>query len=78
MIDKLAHASFIPVVETPDEQWQGKVGLVHEVAMKDIVSFEPYDVYLAGRFEMVGKVRQDFIEKGGIKEHMFADAFAFI
>ncbi|GLX86159.1 NAD(P)H-flavin reductase [Thalassotalea loyana] len=77
-IAKLAHASFIPVVENPDADWQGKVGLVHEVAMKDIVSFEPYDIYLAGRFDMVGKVRQDFIEQGGIKEHMFADAFAFI
>ena len=78
MIEKLADGSFIPVVENPNEDWQGKVGLVHEVAMKDIMSFEPHDIYLAGRFEMVGKVRQDFIEQGGIKEHMFGDAFAFI
>lgn len=77
-VSTLAHASFIPVVEKPTEDWQGKVGLVHQVAMKDIVSLEPYDIYLAGRFDMVGLVRQDFIEHGAIKEHMYADAFAFI
>jgi len=77
-IDKIANASFIPVVENADSTWTGKVGLVHQVAMQDIMSFEPYDIYLAGRFEMVGAVREDFINQGGYKEHMFADAFSFI
>lgn len=77
-VAKLANANFIPVVENPTDDWQGKVGMVHQVAMDDIVSFEPYDIYLAGRFDMVGAVRQDFIEKGALKEHMYADAFAFI
>ncbi len=77
-IAKLPHASFIPVVETPTDDWQGKVGLVHKVVMEDIVSLEPYDIYLAGRFDMVGLVRTDFIEHGALAEHMYADAFAFI
>jgi aquacobalamin reductase/NAD(P)H-flavin reductase len=78
LVESLPHASFIPVVETADESWQGKVGLVHQVAMKDIVSFEPYDIYLAGRFDMVGLVRSDFVEHGAELTHMYADAFAFI
>lgn len=78
MIESLPHAQFIPVVENADEDWQGKVGLVHQVAMKDIVSFEPYDIYLAGRFDMVGAVRTDFVEHGAEIDHMYADAFAFI
>ncbi|MAG75891.1 MAG: NAD(P)H-flavin reductase [Colwelliaceae bacterium] len=78
MIESLPHAQFIPVVENADEDWQGKVGLVHQVAMKDIVSFEPYDIYLAGRFDMVGAVRTDFVEHGAEIGHMYADAFAFI
>jgi len=77
-IAKLHHANFIPVVENPTDDWQGKVGLVHQVAMHDIVSFEPYDIYLAGRFDMVGLVRTDFVEHGALLEHMYADAFAFI
>ncbi len=78
LIDTLAHANFIPVVETADKDWQGKVGLVHEVVMQDIVSLEPYDIYLAGRFEMIGKVRNDFIEHGAELQHMYADAFAYL
>lgn len=84
IIAKLPHANFIPVIEnvtenvTEGEGWQGKTGLVHQSVMHDIVSLEPYDVYLAGRFEMVGAIRGDFVEHGALLEHMYADAFAFI
>ncbi len=77
-IAKLPHANFIPVVEKPKESWQGKTGLVHQAVMHDIISLEPYDIYMAGRFEMVGALRSDFVEHGALLEHMYADAFAFI
>ena len=86
IIAKLPHANFIPVIENANENtdenekqvWQGKTGLVHQAVMHDIVSLEPYDIYLAGRFEMVGAIRSDFVEHGALLEHMYADAFAFI
>jgi len=80
IIAKLPHANFIPVIENvpENETWQGKTGLVHQAVMHDIVSLEPYDIYLAGRFEMVGAIRSDFVEHGALLEHMYADAFAFI
>jgi len=78
IIAKLPHANFIPVIEHANEAWQGKTGLVHQAVMHDIVSLEPYDIYLAGRFEMVGAIRGDFVERGALLEHMYADAFAFI
>ena len=78
LIDQLPHANFIPVVETADDNWPYQTGLVHEAVMRDIVSLEPYDIYLAGRFDMIGKVRTDFIEHGALVEHMYADAFAFL
>jgi len=81
-IGKLAHANFIPVVENINENsatpWQGNTGLVHQAAMNDIANFESYDIYLAGRFEMVGAIRSDFIEHGALLDHMYADAFAYI
>lgn len=77
-IAKIPNANFIPVVQTPDENWQGKTGLVHQVAMQDINNFEPYDIYLAGRFDMVGVIREDFVKQGALIEHMYADAFAYI
>ncbi len=78
MLDQLPQGKFIPVVEQPDDAWSGKVGLVHQIAMADIDNFDGYDIYLAGRFEMVGAVRDDLIKKGASTEHMYADAFAYI
>ncbi|WP_105166525.1 NAD(P)H-flavin reductase [Pseudoalteromonas sp. T1lg23B] len=69
---------FIPVVENPSDNWQGHTGFVHKAVMKDIVSLEPYSIYMAGRFDMIGIVRDDFINHGAEREHMYADAFAFI
>ncbi|QTH62752.1 NAD(P)H-flavin reductase [Psychrosphaera ytuae] len=74
-----AHFQYIPVVENSEDDWQGKTGYVHHAVMEDIMSLEPYDIYLAGPFKMAGIAREDFIaQKGALKEHMYADAFAFI
>jgi aquacobalamin reductase/NAD(P)H-flavin reductase len=78
MLAKLPNASFVPIVENATDSWQGRTGLVHQAAMEDIASLEGYDIYLAGRFEMVGAIRGDFVEHGASLEHMFADAFAYI
>ena len=78
LVESLSQGSFIPVIENANNEWTGKTGMVHHVAMNDITNFEPYDIYLAGRFDMVGAVRQDFLERGADINHMFADAFAFI
>lgn len=78
LIESLPNASFIPVVESAEANWQGKIGMVHQVAMSDIANFSAYDIYLAGRFDMVGIVRNDFTEQGADLAHMYADAFAFI
>lgn len=72
------HFQFTPVIEEADEEWSGKTGYVHQAILADIVSLEPYDIYLAGPFKMAGIARDDFIKHGAIKEHMYADAFAFI
>lgn len=78
VIAKLPNAKFIPVVENATDSWQGETGLVHQAVMQNIPSLAAYDIYLAGRFEMVGAVRTDFVNHGASLEHMFADAFAFI
>lgn len=81
-LSALPNAKFIPVVENVNENsvnaWDGATGLVHQVAMQDIEALGDYDIYLAGRFDMVGIIRTDFIERGALIEHMYADAFAFI
>jgi len=78
IIASLENGEFHPVVETPHNNWQGQVGMVHKVVMADIKNLADYDIYLAGRFDMVGAVRTDFLAQGALVEHMFADAFAYI
>ena len=76
--DNKPNFTFVPVVEHASEQWTGHTGYVHKAVMKDIVSLEPYEIYMAGRFDMIGPVRDDFIAHGALRENMYADAFAFI
>ncbi len=78
IIQSLADGEFHPVVETPHDDWQGRIGMVHKVVMKDINNLADYDIYLAGRFDMIAVVRDDFVAQGAKKDHMYADAFAFI
>ncbi|TLU64714.1 NAD(P)H-flavin reductase [Thalassotalea litorea] len=78
LVKQLPRAKFFPIVENATAHWQGRTGKVHEPLMEDIFSLEPYDIYLAGRFDMVGFLRDEFIRKGALPEHMYADAFAFI
>jgi len=81
-IASLTKSTFIPVVDSVSDEdganWQGRTGLVHKAAMEDIKNLGDYDIYLAGRFEMVGIVRTDFVEQGANPDHMYADAFAYI
>ncbi|MCO4799134.1 MAG: NAD(P)H-flavin reductase [Colwelliaceae bacterium] len=77
-INSLINGKFIPVVETPHDDWQNRIGMVHKVVMKDIDNLADYDIYIAGRFDMVGVVRDDFVTKGADVKHMYADAFAYI
>lgn len=69
---------YIPVVQEPDSHWQGRSGLVHEAVLADFVSLEAYDIYIAGPFAMAGVAREAFAEQGAQRQHMFADAFAYI
>jgi aquacobalamin reductase/NAD(P)H-flavin reductase len=75
-----AHAwlEFIPVVEDADKDWLGKQANLLDQIQADFVSLNGYDVYIAGRFDMVGAARQRFREMGIEEAHLYGDAFAFI
>ncbi len=76
---KYPNVTYVPVVEQPDANWQGKVGNVLEAVMEDFISLAGYDIYLAGRFEMAGAARELFCkERGADRARLFADAYSFI
>ncbi|WP_440903123.1 NAD(P)H-flavin reductase [Catenovulum sp. SX2] len=69
---------FIPVIENPNDDWSGRTGNVIDAVLADFPSMQNYQVYSAGRFEMVGKARKAFLNQGLNKDNIFADAFAFM
>lgn len=70
--------TFVPVIEHPENSWQGKTGWVHKAVLADFVSLESYQVYVAGRFEMAGVAREDFHQQGLHLANLYGDAFEFI
>ncbi|GAM57110.1 NAD(P)H-flavin reductase [Vibrio ishigakensis] len=70
---------FVPVVEDDEGVWTGKTGNVIQAVMGDFEDLSNYDVYIAGRFEMAGSAREQFIyNKKARVEQIYSDAFAFI
>lgn len=69
----------VSVVEQPDEAWRGRTGTVLAAVLADFGSLADYDIYIAGRFEMVKIARERFcLERGADEKRMFGDAFSFI
>ncbi|MCL1114938.1 MULTISPECIES: NAD(P)H-flavin reductase [Shewanella] len=69
---------FIPTIEQASANWQGKQANLLEQIKHDFISLNGYDIYIAGRFDMVGAAREVFRELGVEEAHLYGDAFAFI
>lgn len=71
--------SYRPVLENPPADWQGARGLVHHAVLHDFgEQLARFDVYVAGRFEMVRVIRDEFEQHGLPREQLFGDALSFI
>jgi NAD(P)H-flavin reductase len=70
--------TLIPVAENAPADWQGVKGLVHHAILSDFNDLSGHDIYAAGRFEMVGAIRDAFLGQGMIIEQMHSDALAYL
>lgn len=75
-----AHANFrfVPVVSEalPEDDWQGRTGLVHQAVMADLPDLSGHEVYACGTPAMVEAARHDFHHSCGLPLEAFhADAF---
>nr|WP_136252698.1 NAD(P)H-flavin reductase [Ningiella ruwaisensis] len=73
-----ANFTFVPVVESESDDYQGSIGIVHRIAMEHIDDFTNKQVYVAGRFEMAKVVKEDLLPLGLAPENLIGDAFAFV
>ena len=71
--------NYVPVVSEPDasSDWQGKTGLVGEIALQDIQSLSDITVYVSGGPGMVYDTLDMFVDKGMPEENMHSDMFSF-
>jgi len=73
-----AHVHYRPVVEQADEDWTDATGLVHRAVLAEQDNLADADVYVAGRFEMVRVIRDDFHAQGLPLTQLYGDALSFI
>jgi CDP-4-dehydro-6-deoxyglucose reductase len=75
-----AHFSYVPVISDalPEDDWQGRSGLVHRAVMADLPDLSGRQVYACGAPAMIDAARQDFVARCGLPaEEFFADAFTY-
>jgi len=70
--------NFVPVIEHASAGWKGKEANLLDQLKSDYISLNGYDIYIAGRFDMVGIAREVFRTIGVEEDHLYGDAFAFI
>lgn len=73
-----ANFHYRPVVEEAGADWHGAIGLVPHAVLAEQSDLNEADVYVAGRFEMVRVIRDDFHARGLPLEQLYGDALAFI
>lgn len=68
---------FVPVLSEPkpEDQWQGRSGLVHEAILGDFPDLKGYEVYVCGSAKMVDTAFPALLAQGLSEEYCFSDAF---
>jgi len=68
---------FVPVLSDPrpEDEWQGRVGLVHEAILADFPDLSAHQVYACGSTAMVQAAHPAFAARGLSEHDCFSDAF---
>ena len=74
----IPHLTYIPVISEPQgDDWQGRVGLVHEAVLADIKDLSSYQAYVCGAPGMCEVAHTTFVAQGLLADEFFSDAFTF-
>ena len=75
--DEHDNFEFVPVLSDPQPQddWNGRTGLVHEAILADFPDLSAHQVYACGSVQMVQAAYPAFIERGITSADCFSDAF---
>ncbi|WP_413926029.1 2Fe-2S iron-sulfur cluster-binding protein, partial [Candidatus Accumulibacter phosphatis] len=73
-----ANFHFIPVLSeaTPEDQWSGRTGLVHEAILEDFPELKQHEIYACGSVKMVEAIFPFLKQHGAEDGACFSDAFS--
>ncbi|RLK48211.1 CDP-4-dehydro-6-deoxyglucose reductase [Alkalispirillum mobile] len=73
------HVHYVPVLSEPqpEDNWQGRIGLVHNILLADIPNLAGYDVYVAGPPGMISAAKRDLLAHGLPEARFFYDSFEY-
>lgn len=74
----LPNFKYVPVVSDalPEDQWQGRIGFVHNAVIEDFPDLSGHQVYACGAPIVVDSAKRDFVARCALpEEEFFADAF---
>jgi CDP-4-dehydro-6-deoxyglucose reductase len=77
--EQYEHIKFIPVLSDakPEDQWQGRTGLVHQAVLDDISDLSNFEVYCCGAPAMVEVAHASFQQAGLPEDAFYSDAFNY-
>lgn len=73
------HIHYTPVLSdpAPEDNWQGRTGLVHHAIAEDFIDLNGHEVYAGGPPQMVHTGYEVFSKQGLSPEFYFSDAFEY-
>ena len=69
------NVDYHPVLSRGDDNWQGRVGYVQDVAEADIQDYNDMEVYACGSLQMIESAKEVLMARGLPDTHFYADAF---
>jgi CDP-4-dehydro-6-deoxyglucose reductase len=77
--EQYEHIKFIPVLSDakPEDEWQGRTGLVHQAVLDDISDLSNFEVYCCGAPAMVEVAHTSFQQAGLPEDAFYSDAFNY-
>lgn len=61
----------------PDDHWDGRIGLVHNMLLQDYSDLGGHDIYMSGPPGLISAARRDFAERGMDENRLFFDSFDY-
>ncbi|MBK9245512.1 MAG: cytochrome b N-terminal domain-containing protein [Burkholderiales bacterium] len=72
-----ANFRFVPVLSDarPEDDWQGRTGLVHQAILADFPNLSGCAIYACGSVQMIQTAKPAFVAQGLAEDFCFSDAF---